>query len=120
MLKQTSPMDAHMTSLSGYVDTTYTALVEAFGEPGPGDEYKIDAEWTLKDDETGQVVTVYNYKDGLNYNGPDGTPVEYITEWHVGGHKGAADVETVLAALKDEDEDLTDDDGYPVTPSPLV
>ena len=35
------------TSLRGYVDTSYANLVPLFGEPDEGDEYKVDAEWTL-------------------------------------------------------------------------
>jgi len=99
MLKQTDPRDANMTSLSGYVDATYAQLVELFGEPLPGDEYKVDAEWVLKDEYTDQVVTVYNYKNGVNYNGAAGTPVEDITEWHVGGFRTVQDVDLVRAAL---------------------
>jgi len=73
------------TSLKGYLDISYQDLVMKFGEPPcVGDGYKVDAEWVLQFDD-GDVATIYNYKDGKNYNGTSGTPVEEITHWHIGG-----------------------------------
>ena len=86
---------ANGTSLRGYVDTSYANLVSLFGEPDEGDEYKVDAEWTLYFADGkggGEVVTIYNYKDGKNYCGEEGTEVEDITDWHVGGRTGMAPV----------------------------
>ena len=37
-------------------------------------------------------MTIYNYKDGINYRGLLGIPVEQITHWHVGGHGFDVDV----------------------------
>jgi hypothetical protein len=72
------------TSLQGYLTAKYSELVEAFGPPNSQtDEYKVDAEWTLT--EGGQVVTIYNWKNGRNYNGPEAPAVEDITDWHIGG-----------------------------------
>lgn len=55
---------------------------------GPGskesDWTKCDAEWQIEF-EDGTVAWVYNWKNGRNYNGPSGTPVEEITRWTVGG-----------------------------------
>jgi hypothetical protein len=77
------------SSLQGYIDITYDQLVEIFGEPiSEGDGYKVDAEWELMIDHT--LVTIYNYKDGKNYNGEDGDAVEDIIEWHIGGHDESA------------------------------
>ena len=73
------------TGLVGYVHTTYKKLKEIFGKPTNGDEYKIDAEWEIEF-EDGKVATVYNYKDGKNYNGRDGMPKTKITNWHIGGN----------------------------------
>jgi hypothetical protein len=62
------------TSLQGYYTTTYDQLVAAFGEPdGPSD--KVTAEWVLSI--RGQVVTIYDYKEGRTPKG------KY--DWHVGG-----------------------------------
>ena len=77
------------TSLSGYVDTTYAALKEMFGEPEEGDGYKVDAEWVLEFKD-GTVVTIYNYKDGVNYLGAEeGIETQNITDWHIGGGNNA-------------------------------
>jgi DNA/RNA-binding domain of Phe-tRNA-synthetase-like protein len=86
MLKKSLNAYTGGTSLQGYIYTDYEKLVETFGEPShDGDGYKTDAEWVLADD-TGHVVTIYNWKDGPNYLGEeDGTPVEWIYEWHIGG-----------------------------------
>jgi hypothetical protein len=89
-LKKVNTADINGTCLQGYVFTTYQKLVETFGEPGDNfDDYKSDAEWTLTD-ESGNVVTIYNWKDGPNYCGAEGIPVEQITEWHIGGRNEMA------------------------------
>jgi hypothetical protein len=78
-----------MSSLQGYLTTTYDKLVSVLGEPSDGDGEKVDAEWRIMfSDNT--FATIYNYKDGHNYNGRDGTPVEQITDWHIGGASDAA------------------------------
>ena len=83
--------DIHVegTSLIGYIKIDYDILFMMFGVPTAGDEYKSDAEWEieLKDGKKkSQVFTIYNWKDGVNYNGEDGFPVEIITDWHIGGN----------------------------------
>ena len=85
------------TSLQGYVGTTYKKLVDTFGEPTGNDGYKTDAEWDLVF-EDGTVASIYNYKDGKNYNGDDGVDVENITDWHIGGYNKLA-VERVTELL---------------------
>lgn len=77
------------TCLQGEIEATYEELTNLFGAPHGGDGYKVDAEWEIKFDD-GLVATVYNWKDGKNYCGEEGTPVEQITDWHVGGDKTAA------------------------------
>ena len=69
------------TSLKGYIVCTYEELVDAFGEPIPGED-KTDFEWHILFADEG-VATVYNWKDGPNY-GYDIDPKK-ITEWHIGG-----------------------------------
>jgi hypothetical protein len=72
------------TCLQGYVNVDYATLVNVFGEPeGAFDNYKSDCAWDLLIN--GTVVTIYNYKDGKNYNGPAGLAIDNITDWHVGG-----------------------------------
>lgn len=89
-----------LIGLDGYVNTTYRDLVRAFGVPHrfeePGE--KVDVQWTLAD-EGGNVVTVYNYKDGPNYMGSHGMAVEEITDWHIAG-SGSDSVSAVINALE--------------------
>lgn len=73
------------THLVGYLQpTTYAELVELLGEPTYGPEHsgdgKVQAEWQLllRVDGRELVATIYDWK---SYD----TPVEDITEWHVGG-----------------------------------
>lgn len=91
------------TSLCGYVNVSYQELVNAFGPPNvKGDPWKCDANWLLvADDENETVCTIYNYKDGVNYLGPEGTPVEQIRDWHVGGFDGQKCVDLVRQALRE-------------------
>lgn len=87
------------TCLQGYVDISYEKLVNAFGEPEEGDGYKTDAEWVLRFEDS-TVATIYNYKDGVNYNGPEeGIPTELIEDWHIGGVSKIA-VQRVLGVLQ--------------------
>jgi len=74
------------TSLQGYVDVKYNDLVELFGEPCEGDEYKVDAEWVIEFND-GTIATIYNYKDGPNYGEEYGYKDirNKNTNWHVGG-----------------------------------
>ena len=67
----------------GIIKRDYATIVKTFGEPTKGFD-KTDAEWHIRFDD-GSIATIYNYKDGINYNGERGTPVEHIKEWHVGG-----------------------------------
>lgn len=92
------------TSLQGYVNVKYSTLVLIFGEPHcDGDGYKVDAEWMLKF-EDGTIATIYNYKDGENYNGVGNeyaTKTVDITDWHVGGNSKHA-VTCVLETLAEK------------------
>ena len=74
------------TCLQGEIDANYSLLTRLFGEPttfSNGD--KVDAEWIL--DTVYGIATIYNYKNGQNYEGKDGIPTKDITEWHIGGNK---------------------------------
>ena len=73
------------TSLQGYITAPYAELVELFGKPHDFfDDFKCDAEWYVEFDD-GTVATIYNWKNGRNYCGPDAPPVEAITSWNIGG-----------------------------------
>ena len=77
------------TSLQGYIDISYAELVEMLGEPIGDDGYKVDAEWAILFG-SGQVATIYNYKDGRNYMGDEGLDKEDIRDWHIGGKSATA------------------------------
>lgn len=80
--------DIRGNGLAGYLDATYDEIVAEIGAPERYEEHglKIDAEWRVCDAARKLGgFTIYNYKDGPNYLGKDGTPVEQITEWHIGG-----------------------------------
>jgi len=85
-----------MTSLQGFIKTTYDDLVEVFGEPrytSSGDD-KVTAEWNLEFDVDGEnvVATIYDWK-------LRGTPFgEY--DWHIGGFSTQA-AHVVAKYMKD-------------------
>ena len=86
------------TSLQASISVPYVDLLAAFGEPhGDGDGHKVDAQWALVFAD-GTVATIYNYKNGKNYNGDKGLELFEITDWHVGGNDWKAG-QRVMAAL---------------------
>ena len=88
-IKVNDPDFPYCTSLQSYIDISYDEIVEVLGAPECSDGYKTDAEWTLEAPD-GTVATIYNYKDGKNYNGASGLDVEEIRDWHIGGRNEAA------------------------------
>lgn len=89
---------ANGTSRQGFIHATYDQLVQKFGQPHDGDRYKVDAEWLVKFD-SGAVATIYNWKNGRNYRGEYGEPVEGMTFWNVGGYdfRAVSHLQQVLA-----------------------
>jgi len=82
--------DTGGTYLQGHIDTTYENIVSVLGKQHHhGDDYKTDAEWNIKF-EDGTIATLYNWKNGLNYCGSKGLPLEDITKWNIGGHNPRA------------------------------
>jgi hypothetical protein len=83
----------------GYLTTTYAALKRTFGESSTNfDDYKCDAEWSVEFD-NGLTANIYNYKNGKNYLGKDGTPKTQITNWNIGGTDEAV-IDLIKQALK--------------------
>lgn len=87
------------TSFQGEVDAGFNLLCTLFGRPFSGDEYKVDAEWVIEF-EDGTVASIYNWKDGFNYLGAQGTPSDQIGSWHVGG-RDKRSVELVKDVLEE-------------------
>jgi hypothetical protein len=72
------------TSGQGEIDSAYSCLLAVFGEPEEGDGYKTQAEWTIAT--PAGIATIYDWKQGDSYHGRgNGTPVEQVTEWSIGG-----------------------------------
>lgn len=78
--------NANLTSLMGYIETTYDKLVKVFGNPNMGESDKVLAEWCLKF-EDGTIATIYCWKRETIPTG------QYM--WHIGGHNKKA-VDSVL------------------------
>ena len=87
--------------LQGYIYAEYKELKKLFGTPSDGDGYKVDAEWEVLFDD-GSFASIYNYKDGKNYNGKSGTPKTKITNWHIGGENQNAipHIESLLKSIR--------------------
>lgn len=73
--------------LVGTINYSYETLVRVFGEPDPMvfDNCKSDAGWETTAIMAGRKISIYNWKDGPNYCGSEGTPVEQIVQWNIGG-----------------------------------
>ena len=88
-----------MSSLQGYIKTSYADLVGCFGlHDDDYDDYKSDANWTITFAD-GVVATVYNWKNGKNYCGEEGLELADITHWHIGGYRNTGAVERVEECL---------------------
>lgn len=72
------------THLQGHITADFLDLYDCFGRPTTGDEYKTDAEWEIEFSD-GKVATIYNWKNGRNYNGGEGEDTLRITNWNIGG-----------------------------------
>ena len=96
--------DIQGTSYKITLNADYETLVETFGQPTKGDEYKTDVEWYVNVSvvvdgvELNETFTIYNWKDGVNYLGKvEGKLVETITDWHIGCKSGSViEVEDIL------------------------
>lgn len=81
-MKFQTDANINMTSLKGRVNTTYSRLVEVFGEPHPGGD-KTTVEWHLEF-EDGTIATIYDWK---MWQTPMGEH-----DWHIGGHSYMAEI----------------------------
>lgn len=84
------------TCLQGEVEATYAELCDLFGSHHDGDGYKVDAEWYVQFSD-GTVATIYNWKNGKNYEGENGLPLEQIDSWHIGGNSAKAETQVQIA-----------------------
>lgn len=85
----------------GKVETDYNNLVDKFGEPQTGDN-QVQAEWDIQFVD-GTIATIYDYKIGPQYLGPEeGIPMREVTTWSIGGKsKWVAKLVNAVAIAKD-------------------
>lgn len=93
-----SKINVSGTHLQGHIDIEYSVLKKIFGKPQSDEGYKTDAEWYIQF-EDGTVATIYNWKNGKNYLGREGTAKTKITHWNVGGNSKEV-VEKIQDILK--------------------
>lgn len=92
---------AEGTHRVGLVALGYDYIKSKLGDPMPAKDIKSDAEWRIIDPAVG-MITIYNYKNGISYLGPEGTPVAEIGIWHVGGHwKTEREAERIMEKLEE-------------------
>jgi hypothetical protein len=75
------------TSLQGYINATYSQLLEVLGKPTcdePSGDDKVQLEWVIEF--KGNIFTIYDWKTGSR----EYTENE-LTEFNVGGTTSAAD-----------------------------
>jgi len=93
------------TSLTGEFTCSYKDLVNLFGPPNSeGDGYKVSTEWVLKNEDTGAILTIYDYKMTELYDEDYCTVEEFRNlpsyEWHIGS-KGKKNADTLIQFLSD-------------------
>lgn len=67
------------------INISYSKLVDIFGEPHHEiDELRIDRKWLLQFGD-GTVATIYNWKNGANWQGDDRILTDNIADWCIGG-----------------------------------
>lgn len=71
----------------GTITMSYEEIVSKLGKEhfGASGDDKTLAEWGLLFND-GTVATLYNWKNGKNYDPIDGLDLEEITEWNIGGN----------------------------------
>jgi hypothetical protein len=73
------------TSHQGEIKASYEDLIAIFGKPLEiFDDIKSGAEWKIYLN-CQYFCEVYNYKNGKDYLGKEGTLLEDITEWNIAG-----------------------------------
>lgn len=77
------------TSLRGEFSAAFSLLQARFGDPIPeADGYKVSTEWIFTEEKTGEVVTLYDYKETALYDEGLPTVEEFRAlpsyDWHVG------------------------------------
>ena len=94
------------SSLKCTINCSYKTIVAAFGEPDDSDGYKVSSEWIVKDMVTGDLFSLYDYKETNLYNSLNPTVLEFRAkdsyDWHIGcsGNIKVTALEDFLGAYK--------------------
>jgi len=72
---------------TGYIRVSSDFLINIFGYPEKSGSYKSDWIWRLSLDDN-NVIEIYDWKIGKNYNGDDGLELEEIELWSIGSSGG--------------------------------
>lgn len=76
-------------SLIGYVSLNFCELLDVFGPPRCGDDYKVSTEWLVEDTDTGRVFSLYDYKETELYCADLPSVDDFRKQpdyrWHIGG-----------------------------------
>jgi hypothetical protein len=96
LISLAAPLGTHwQTSITA----SYDHIVQVFGQPTfSGYDDKTDVRWLIATPEG--IASLYNYKNGRNFNGPSGTATEEITNWQIraDGHAAAKWLQQALTA----------------------
>lgn len=91
-------------SLQGECLISPAKLVEAFGQPGEADGYKVSGEYVFIDPDNGDSFTLYDWKYTTLYDSEGVRPSDFwaSTEpyrFHIGGRTGTCDVPKIAEAV---------------------
>ena len=107
IIHQNENVEPHGTHFQAKFNASYHQLVDTFGLPenlnekhGGLTDNKIEVEWSFNYGD-GVIATIYNWKNGKNYDPEKGIAVEDMTEWHIGGYDFRA-VQCVARSLRDK------------------
>ena len=80
-------VETNGTSNKGHLNTSYEYLVQKLGKEhfGESGDAKIMCEWAFEFKD-GSIGTIYNYKNGINYDPKDGFIKDHIPNWEIGGN----------------------------------
>lgn len=83
--------DDYDGGLIGYVTLNFTELLEVFGPPQEGYDYKVSSEWVIRDMRSGSVFALYDYKETELYESDLPSVEDFRKQpdynWHIGGSR---------------------------------
>jgi hypothetical protein len=77
-----------MGSLQGKFYASFEDLKKILGAPRKGDGYKVSTEWSIIDTHTGEIWSLYDYKETSLYDKSLPSIKEFRShpyDWHIGG-----------------------------------